>query len=104
MILGTDILHLQLPGASIVVLDKYETTVELLEKRSSLYSSRWVLPVHAYNAMKGLIFNNLPYSLLLYRPRNPMIELSTLDYHYGLVPYGPSCSFLHLDRTTHFNF
>jgi hypothetical protein len=91
---------LQLPGASIVVLDTYETAVELFERRSSLYSSRWVLPMYAPNAMKGFIFNNPAYSLLLYRPRNAMIELSKLDYHYGLVPYSQSCSFRHLDRIT----
>jgi hypothetical protein len=82
---------MQLPGASIVVLDTYETAVELLERRLSLYSSRWVLPpVCARYAMKGFILDNLAYSLLLYRPRNAMIELSKLDYHYGLAPYSQS--------------
>jgi hypothetical protein len=90
---------LQLPGASIVVLDTYETAVELFERRSSLYSSRWVLPVYALNVMKGFNLNNLAY-YLLYRPRNAMIELSKLDYHYGLVPYSQSRSFLHLGRIT----
>jgi hypothetical protein len=78
---------LQLPGASIIVLDTYETAVELFERRSSLYSSRWVLPLYACNAIKEFILNNLAYSLPLYRPRNAMIELSKVDYHYGLVPY-----------------
>jgi hypothetical protein len=83
-----------------VVLDTYETAVELLERRSSLYSSRWVLPLYACNAIKGFILNNLAYSPLLYRPQNAMLELSKIDYHYGLAPYSQSCSFLHLDRIT----
>jgi hypothetical protein len=29
-------------GQSIIVIDKYETAVELLEKRSGIYSSRFV--------------------------------------------------------------
>jgi hypothetical protein len=32
-------------GQSIVVVDKYETAVELLDKRSGIYSSRFVTPV-----------------------------------------------------------
>jgi hypothetical protein len=32
-------------GQSIVVIDKYETAVELLDKKSGIYSSRFVIPV-----------------------------------------------------------
>ena len=36
----TDIIHLDVAGKSIVVLDSYEAAVELLEKRSKVYSDR----------------------------------------------------------------
>ncbi|RXW22022.1 hypothetical protein EST38_g3854 [Candolleomyces aberdarensis] len=38
--LNTDILHLQAAGIHIIVLDKYEVAVDLLESRSSMYSGR----------------------------------------------------------------
>ncbi|TRM58958.1 cytochrome P450 [Schizophyllum amplum] len=38
--LETDIIHLDAAGQSIVVLDTYEACVDLLEKRSKVYSSR----------------------------------------------------------------
>ena len=41
----TDIIHLDVVGKSIVVLDSYEAAVELLEKRSKMYSDRWA-PSH----------------------------------------------------------
>lgn len=36
----TDIIYLNVAGTSIVVLDTYDAAMELLEKRSSLYSGR----------------------------------------------------------------
>lgn len=36
----SDIIHLDLAGTSIVVLDTAEAAMELLEKRSSIYSGR----------------------------------------------------------------
>ena len=36
----TDILHLEVPGQSIIVLNSYEAAKELLERRSAIYSSR----------------------------------------------------------------
>jgi len=38
--IGSDIIHLNVAGQSIIVLDTFEVTNELLEKRSSIYSSR----------------------------------------------------------------
>ncbi|KAK7031915.1 cytochrome P450 [Favolaschia claudopus] len=43
--LGSDIIHLDLPGTSIVVLSSMEAANELFEKRSSLYSDRPRLPM-----------------------------------------------------------
>ncbi|KAL1748612.1 cytochrome P450 [Schizophyllum fasciatum] len=60
--LGTDILHLEVLGQSIVVLNSYEACFELLDRRSRLYSSRPTL---------GL----------------PM-EVMKLDYNVALLPYG----------------
>jgi hypothetical protein len=39
---GSDIIYINVLGQSIVVIDKYETAVEILEKRSGIYSSRYV--------------------------------------------------------------
>lgn len=36
----TDILHLNVAGTSIIVLDTYDAVMDLLEKRSSIYSNR----------------------------------------------------------------
>jgi hypothetical protein len=47
---GSDIIHLNVAGQSIVILDKYEDAIEILDKRSGLYSSRYVhrvLPFHS---------------------------------------------------------
>ncbi|KAG7087611.1 hypothetical protein E1B28_013560 [Marasmius oreades] len=38
--LGTDIIHLDAAGVSIIVLDSMEAAVELVERRSTIYSSR----------------------------------------------------------------
>ncbi|TFK33961.1 cytochrome P450 [Crucibulum laeve] len=60
--LGTDILHLDVAGTSIVVLNTFEAAWELLEKRSSLYSGR---------------------------PRMPMLnELMGWDFDFGFMDYG----------------
>ena len=39
---GSDIIYTNVFGRSIIIIDKYETAVELLEKRSGIYSSRYV--------------------------------------------------------------
>jgi hypothetical protein len=39
---GSDITYMNVLGQSIIVIEKYETAVELLEKRSGMYSSRFV--------------------------------------------------------------
>jgi hypothetical protein len=39
---GSDIIYMNVLGQSIVVIDKYETAVEILDKRSGIYSSRYV--------------------------------------------------------------
>ncbi|KAI5888148.1 cytochrome P450 [Schizophyllum commune H4-8] len=58
----TDILHLDVAEKSIVVLDSYEAAVELLEKRSKMYSDR---------------------------PPFPMtIDLMGMDFNFAFVPYG----------------
>ena len=42
---GSDIIYMNVLGQSMIVIDKYETAVELLDKRSAIYSSRFVMPV-----------------------------------------------------------
>ena len=65
-------------GQSIVVIDKYETAVELLEKRSGMYSSRFV-------SVMPLLFSRLTQS----RAISPVLELVP-GFGDGLVflPYG----------------
>ncbi|KAI5826081.1 hypothetical protein K523DRAFT_419521 [Schizophyllum commune Tattone D] len=58
----TDIIHLDVAGKFIVVLDSYEAAVELLEKRSKVYSDR---------------------------PPFPMtLDLMGLDFNFACAPYG----------------
>ncbi|KAF8992234.1 cytochrome P450 [Cyathus striatus] len=58
----SDIIYLNLAGQHIVVLDTYEACLELLEKRSGIYSSR---------------------------PRMPMInELMGWEFDFGFMQYG----------------
>ncbi|KAF9463408.1 cytochrome P450 [Collybia nuda] len=60
--LHTDVIHLDVAGTSIVVLDNAERATALLEKRSHIYSGR---------------------------PRMPMLgELMGWDYNLGFMPYG----------------
>lgn len=60
--LGSDIIHLDVAGTSIIVIDTTEAAMDLLEKRSSIYSGR---------------------------PRMPMInELMGWSFHFGFMPYG----------------
>ena len=40
--IGSDIVYTDVLGQSIIVIDKYETAVEILDKRSGIYSSRYV--------------------------------------------------------------
>jgi hypothetical protein len=39
---GSDIIYTNVLGRSIIIIDKYETAVELLDKKSGIYSSRYV--------------------------------------------------------------
>lgn len=58
----TDILHLDLCGQSIIVLDTYESCIELLEKRSSKYSGR---------------------------PDQPtIVNLMGWEFNFAIMPYG----------------
>jgi hypothetical protein len=52
---GSDIIYMNVLGQSIIVIDKYETAVELLEKRSGIYSSRFVsvTPRSFYESVKA---------------------------------------------------
>ncbi|KAF9445086.1 cytochrome P450 [Macrolepiota fuliginosa MF-IS2] len=60
--LGTDILHVSVMGTNIIVLDSPEAVLELMERRSSIYSDR---------------------------ARMPMInELMKWSFNVGFMPYG----------------
>jgi hypothetical protein len=70
-------------GQSIIVIDKYEAAVELLEKRSGLYSSRFVF-VMPYSFYKSAKANTSS------RPISPVLELLPGWGSEGLIliPYG----------------
>ncbi|KAF8626942.1 hypothetical protein AX17_006442 [Amanita inopinata Kibby_2008] len=56
----TDILHLDMMGTPIIILDTSEVTTELLEKRSTIYSGRmWSTMVHDLMGWDfGIAFKN----------------------------------------------
>jgi hypothetical protein len=39
---GSDIIYTKVLGQSIIIIDKYETAVEIFDKRSGICSSRFV--------------------------------------------------------------
>ena len=75
----TDILYLNVAGTSLVVLDTSETAMELLEKRSSIYSGR---SLHFFDRFNSLIFTSS-------RARMPMMnELMGWNFHFAFMAYG----------------
>ncbi|KAF4616642.1 hypothetical protein D9613_008328 [Agrocybe pediades] len=74
--LDTDILHVNIAGTNIIVLDKFEVANELFEKRSSIYSGR------AHSVM--------------------MIDLMGWDFHFAFSDYG--ASWRRRRRLMHYNF
>jgi hypothetical protein len=70
-------------GQSIIVIDKYEAAVELLEKRSGIYSSRFVsvMPDSFYKSSEANISN---------RPTVPVLEFlpGWGSDSLTLAPYG----------------
>ncbi|KAF8884015.1 cytochrome P450, partial [Infundibulicybe gibba] len=64
IILDTDVVHLNVAGTNIIVLNTLDASNDLLAKKSSIYS-------------RG--------------PRMPMVvELSGYSWHFAFMPYGPS--------------
>ncbi|KAF8064878.1 cytochrome P450 [Lyophyllum atratum] len=53
--LGSDIIHLEVLGTSIIIIDTAEVAMDLLEKRSSIYSGRARMPM--INELMGWDFN-----------------------------------------------
>ena len=81
-ITDTDILYLNVAGQSIVVLDTFEAANELLERRSSLYSSRWA----GISVFQERFLNIQCDSC---RPRLPMLnELLGWDFNFAFMKYG----------------
>ena len=42
ILIDSDILHLYVAGNDLIILNSFDTAIELLDKRSTTYSSRWV--------------------------------------------------------------
>ena len=49
---GSDIIYMSVLGQSVLVINKYETAVEILDKRSGIYSSRYV-SITLYSFLTG---------------------------------------------------
>ena len=51
---GSDIIYANVLRQSIIVIDKYEAAVEILERRSGIYSSRFVsVTAHSFVRVKA---------------------------------------------------
>lgn len=80
--LGSDIIHLNIAGSSLVVVDTAEAANELFDKRSSIYSSRYVLIPKYFPSFAEVSF------ILIASPRFIMLnELSGSVYHIQLSRY-----------------
>jgi hypothetical protein len=77
----TDILHVEILGASIITLNTQEAAIELFDRRSKFYSSRWVSFISPVDMHRLHLVMSL-------RPNLPMLELTKLDYNFGFLPYG----------------
>jgi hypothetical protein len=84
-------------GESIVIIDKYETAVEILDKRSGIYSGRYVSVV-PHSFLEGYKANT--YS----RPVFPVLELIPgLGDALVFLPYGnvASTAIMRISQTIH---
>jgi hypothetical protein len=79
---GSDIVYTNVLGQSIIILDKYETAVELLDKRSGSYSSRYVF-------VTSHSFREATKANLWSRPISPVLQLIPgWGDSLALLPYG----------------
>ena len=42
ILIDSDILHFYVTGNDLIILNSFDAAIELLDKRSAIYSSRWV--------------------------------------------------------------
>lgn len=77
---GSDIISLNIAGRSIIVLDTAEAATELLEKRSSIYSSRCVFCLDRGLGRLPEVLGNRPHSTML-------LDLMGWDFNFVLMPY-----------------
>lgn len=79
--IDTDILHLNAAGTDIIVIGTYQAAVDLLEKKSSIYSGRYCYFSSDQHWM--YLWSVIP------RPRLPMVtELMGWDFNFGFMDYG----------------
>jgi hypothetical protein len=79
LLADSDIIHLNMGGTSLIVLDTSEATTELLERRSSVYSDRYRLCCCSV----WISWN------IFCRARMPMInELMGWHFNFGFMKYG----------------
>ncbi|KAH9980598.1 cytochrome P450 [Russula compacta] len=77
---GSDVIHVDVMGSHIVILNSTKAGHELLEKRSAIYSDRY--------GLSFLSYSDHPSSF-------------GLDWSIGFIPYGPT--WRHLRRQLHIN-
>ncbi|KAF9476783.1 cytochrome P450 [Pholiota conissans] len=73
--LGTDILHLNVAGTHLIILDTLETAADLMEKRSSIYSNRPILPMVTELMGYGFLLPFMDYGTEWRQGRRLMDEL-----------------------------
>lgn len=67
-IIDSDVLHLEIAGGNYIILNSYQAVTDLLEKRSSIYSSRCV----CLNALRFEIMLTDPLAGVLYTDLMPL--------------------------------
>ena len=87
----SDIIHLSVAGKSIIVIDKYETAMELLNKRAAIYSNRYVLHELLIRVS----------DLMFCRPDMPMMELMG-DWQSFNIPFMVYGELIMLVSSCHF--
>ena len=80
--LGSDVIHIGVPGKNIIVLDSLTAATDLLEKRSSIYSNR----LAAMNMTTGHRPNILHLQTCLHNDARIVSFLGLLEYNMHSNP------------------
>jgi len=113
---GSDIIHTDVMGSHVFILNSIKTAHDLLDMRSTIYSDRYGLNSDTVTGLLTLLYADSTRSLGLLWPhcgicmsmdvyiagiltRPPRLHM---DFNIGFLPYGPT--WRHLRREFHINF